>query len=341
MKDAERFRRAELLPASLPPFLHGFARKRDLWVNDQPSDYYRRHLLLHEGVHALMAEFLHGMGPPWYAEGMAELLATHDWKNGTLRLNYFPKAREDVPEWGRTKVLRDAVGAKTIPTLDDIFAYDNTAHLVVPPYAWSWAACVFFESHPKYAIAFAELRKKTKLDDGEFNVAFRDALKADWTMLSHEWQVFVSEADYGCMVDRTYLSSVPSKVIDETGLKVTLRADRGWQSSGAKIEAGKTYVIKVGGRYVLRVAPTKWESEPNGVTVHYHRGNPMGMIVGAMLDEAAPPRPTSPLLKSVPLGSGLEFLAKASGVLYLKVNESAGGLADNQGEFTLEVREKH
>lgn len=340
IRDSERFRRADLLPPDLPPFLHGFARKRDLWVNDQPSDYYRRHLLLHEGVHALMAEFLHGMGPPWYAEGMAELLATHHWKKGELKVNYFPKTREEVPEWGRVKVLRDAVAANAIPALDEIMAYDHRAHLVAPPYAWSWAACVFFESHPKYSKAFAELQKQTELDEVKFNATFAKAFHADKSLLAHEWQAFVSEADYGCDVERTYLQCVQAKPIDSKGLKLTLRVDRGWQSSGVLIESGKQYEIRVSGRYVIRTNPSKWESEPNGVTVHYHRGKPIGMILGAMLDESASPPATSPLLNGVAIGGGIDFLAKSSGVLYLKVNESAAELADNQGEFVVEVREK-
>lgn len=340
MKNADAFRRAGLFPADLPAFLHGFARKRDLWAYDQPSDYYRRHLLLHEGVHALMAEFLKGMGPPWYAEGMAELLATHRWKDGKLDLKIFPASAEEVPMWGRVKVLREAVAAKEILTLDQIFAYDNTAHRVVPPYAWSWAAATFFESHPKYAKAFAELRQKAKGDDAVFYKEFRAVLAEDMPLLAHEWQSFVSEADYGCVVDRTYVAPAAKRPVGAGGIKLDLQADRGWQSTGAQIEAGTTYAIHVTGRYVIRTAPTKWESEPQGVTVHYHRGRPLGMILGAVLDESAPPQPMSAFVTGVPLGNGLEFTAKNSGILWLRVNEPAGGLADNQGQFTVEIRTK-
>lgn len=340
MKNTDAFRRVGLFPADLPPFLHGFAKGRDLWAYDQPSDYYRRHLLLHEGVHALMAEFLEGMGPPWYAEGMAELLATHRWKDGKLELKVFPASAEEAPMWGRVKVLREAVAAKEILTLDQIFAYDSSAHRVVPPYAWSWAAATFLESHPKFGKAFAELRQKAKGDDAMFNKEFRALLAGDMPLLAHEWQSFVSEADYGCVVERTYVASGGVKAVDAGGIKLELRADRGWQSSGAQIEPGGTYEIRVSGRYVIRAAPSKWESEPQGVTVHYHRGRPLGMVLGAVLDESAPPQPISPFVTGTPLGNGLEFTAKNRGVLWLRVNEPAGGLADNQGQFTVEVRRK-
>ena len=80
MKDKARFVAAGLLPDDLPPFEHGYSRGHDLWLYEQPSDYYRRHLLLHEGTHGFMNTVLGGCGPPWYMEGMAEYLATHRWQ---------------------------------------------------------------------------------------------------------------------------------------------------------------------------------------------------------------------------------------------------------------------
>ena len=50
---------------------------REFWLFDQPTDYYVRHLLLHEGTHVFMVSFLGGCGPGWYMEGTAELLGTH------------------------------------------------------------------------------------------------------------------------------------------------------------------------------------------------------------------------------------------------------------------------
>jgi hypothetical protein len=52
MRDKERFIQAGLLPTDLPPFLNGYQRGSQIWWYEQPSDYYRRHLMLHEGTHA-------------------------------------------------------------------------------------------------------------------------------------------------------------------------------------------------------------------------------------------------------------------------------------------------
>ena len=76
IKDKQPFTSAGLLPDDLPPFANGYSWGHQFWLYEQPTDYYRRHLLLHEGTHGFMQTVLGGMGPPWYAEGMAELMGT-------------------------------------------------------------------------------------------------------------------------------------------------------------------------------------------------------------------------------------------------------------------------
>ena len=109
MKDKARFVEAGLLPEKLPPFEHGFSWGTVLWIYEQPSDYYRRHLLLHEGTHGFMNSLLGGCGPTWYMEGLAEYLATHCWREGRLTLGYMPRSRDEVPQWGRIRRIQEAV----------------------------------------------------------------------------------------------------------------------------------------------------------------------------------------------------------------------------------------
>ena len=92
MKDKAKFAGdARCCRAICPPFEHGYARPNEIWLYDKPSDYYRRHLVLHEGTHAIMHALLGGAGPPWYMEGIAELLGTHRWDGKQLELGYFPE----------------------------------------------------------------------------------------------------------------------------------------------------------------------------------------------------------------------------------------------------------
>ena len=112
IQDLEKFERAGLLPQVLPKFQHGYALGDRIFLKEQPSEYYRRHLLLHEGTHSFMLRFFQGAGPPWYMEGMAELLATHHWDGAKLTLNTFPADKNEVPFWGRVKIVKDDVAAQ-------------------------------------------------------------------------------------------------------------------------------------------------------------------------------------------------------------------------------------
>ena len=87
MQERARFEASGLLPPEIPDFLNGFTRGNEFWMNHQTSEYYVRHLLLHEGTHGFMFTVLGGCGPPWYMEGTAELLATHRWTDGKLGMN--------------------------------------------------------------------------------------------------------------------------------------------------------------------------------------------------------------------------------------------------------------
>src|SRR5262245_62756609 len=147
MKDRDRFVGAGLYPQRLPDFQFGFNIGSQIWVYEQPSAYYRRHLLLHEGTHAFMLRWLRGAGPPWYMEGMAELLGTHRWEAGQLTLGIMPARKEDVPYWGRIKIIKDEVAAGRPLSLVDIWRYDAHAHLQVEAYAWCWAASSFLDQH--------------------------------------------------------------------------------------------------------------------------------------------------------------------------------------------------
>ena len=159
MSHEDKFREASLLPADLPAFLHGFQRGYELWLREQPSEYYRRHLLLHEGVHGFMSHHLHGMGPPWYREGMAELLATHRWQRGKLQTRVMPRSREEVPYWGRIKLVQDEFAARRGKMIDQIMQFRSQDFLSTDSYAWSWAAVAFLDGHPASGSLFRTLKE--------------------------------------------------------------------------------------------------------------------------------------------------------------------------------------
>jgi hypothetical protein len=218
-----------MLTPDLPPFKNGYSRNDEFWLYEQPSDYYRRHLVLHEGVHGFMNTVLGACGPPWYMEGVAEYLATHRWQVGRLTLGFFPGNREEVPVWGRIRLIQDAVAERRAKTLPDVIRFDGRAHLAVEAYAWSWAAVVFFERHPRYHDRFAELTGLVL--ENRFNQLFYERFAAEWPTICEEWQLFIADLQYGHDIPRSAIDFVAGQPLDAAGASVDVAADRGWQSS--------------------------------------------------------------------------------------------------------------
>lgn len=332
MNDAAKFRAAGLLPDDLPPFKYGYARGAELWLHEQPTAYYRRHLLLHEATHALMQMAFGTCGPPWYMEGIAELLGTHSLVDGRLTLGVFPASAEDVPEWGRIRMVREAVAAGRALSVDDILAYPDDAHLQNEPYGWCWALAAFLDGHRRYRARFRQLPGELSADD--FNTRVRAMFADDWRELNEEWQVFVHELDFGYDLVRgaiDFKAGVPLN-----GRKtVSVRADRGWQSSGVRLEAGKTYALTATGRYQVADRPRPWWCEPGGVTIRYVRGRPLGMLLAGVLPDVPEAEAAHGLLSPVAVGLQATVTPQSAGTLYLRINDSMAELADNSG--TLQV----
>ncbi|MEZ6078977.1 MAG: hypothetical protein R3C56_25870 [Pirellulaceae bacterium] len=122
MRDRQRFLAAGFLPKEIAHFINGFQLGDRLWVNEQPSVYYRRHLLLHEGTHWIMSRKFGGLGPPWLAEGMAEWLGTHRWDGQHLEMGVIPTNSDEVPYWGRTKTIQEQLSQGVRPFAGNDFA---------------------------------------------------------------------------------------------------------------------------------------------------------------------------------------------------------------------------
>jgi len=337
MKDREKFDEAGLFPAELPEFLNGYNRGYELWLYEQPTTYYRRHLLLHEGTHGFMTTLLGGIGPPWYGEGIAELLATHQWREGTLTLRYNPRSKEESDGWGRIKIIKDRLEQNLALRIEDVLRLGPTAHKQTEPYAWCWAAASFFDQHPEYQNAFRALKDRVTQPLDQFNTAFVSELRDEWPKVGEQWQLCVQEMDYGFDFARAAIQYKPAKPLPASGTTATIAADRGWQSSGVRLEAGTTYAITAQGRYQVGDEPKIWWCEPGGVTIRYHNGKPLGILLGAIRDDENPLREDVNLAIHGPLGLSRELTPRHSGTLYLRINESPAHLADNAGQLEVTI----
>ena len=333
MKERERFAAAGLLPDDLPDFVNGYALPNEIWWYDRSSAYYRRHLMLHEGTHAFVFMARGDCGPPWYMEGLAELLGTHSLDDGKLRLGVFPSRPDDMESWDRIHLVRSAVADGRLLPLAEIMAYELGVRSETEPYGWCWAVSAFLDGHPRYRERFRKL--PDELPRKEFNRRVLAIFAGDWRDLNDEWEVFAAGIEFGYDLSRNAIEFTPGRPMPASGKELTIRADRGWQPSGVRLEAGAKYKIAATGRYQLAAGPPVWWCEPNGVTIRYRHGLPLGQLLAAVRYDD--PEAGNGFLQPTAVGLETELSPEKSGTLYLRINDSPAELADNAGMLDVKV----
>ena len=332
VSDREKFAALNLLPEENRDFVNGYARNYEFWLVEQPSDYYRRHLLLHEGTHAFMQTQLGGAGAGWYMEGMAELLGTHRWGDGKLELGAMPTSKEDVPMWGRIKIIRDAVKAGKPWPIEAVLEVDNRRQLDTEHYAWTWALAAMLDGTPAFREEFRTL--KQHVADPNFNDKFKAAFGGRWGLVNQQWAAFVDQLDYGYDVERMAIALQPAA--KRSASEVSIATDRGWQATGWKLEAGKSYRITATGQFQIANDGEPWPCEPNGVTIEYHDGMPLGALLGAIAS-TKPSEGDPTFAKPILIGNAAVIQPKSDGVLCLRVNDSPAKLGDNTGSVDVKI----
>ena len=358
--DRERFRAAGLLPDGVPDFSNGFCERNRFWMMDQTNDAYRRHLLLHEGVHAFTITLRNLDTPAWYTEGIAELLATHRLEpdaDGLPRLAVtpMPRAATDVEQLGRIEAIQRLRAADAMPGLDDVFAAEGTAHGDINLYASSWAAVALLTLHPRHAAALQTL------EQGPLDRAFTQHLRQrpgwDAALAARDYDAFTDDVDYGYDFSRSAIDWTAGAPL---GDRRTVRVDaaRGWQNSGLRLERGQRYAIRASGRAgvgqaaacqgVGQASACLLETEPDGISIDWYRHRPLGRLLAAQWVEphdAAPgARPqhdaapgARPRFVVIAEAAAATFVAPVDGPLFFKLNEPPGALADNEGGFQVDV----
>ncbi len=340
MLDRNRFERNGLIPEELPDFPYGFQYGDRMWVSEQPSAYYRRHLLLHEGTHWFMTRHFGSSGPPWLMEGMAEWLGTHRWDPATqqLEMGVIPRNRDEVPFWGRITRIQDQLNEASAPSLEAIMRYGATAHREVEAYAWSWAAVLFMLHHPDTKEAFeAMLRRPMRSDLSQTRWLFAE-LRSRWPKLRQAWNSLITDIDYGFDPENgSLVFSEASNPLGEATGQVDVDSDRSWQSSGLRVAAGQNLEIRAEGSVVLRQQSGAWLSYADGITLEYHRGQPLGRLMMAIAMPLEQEQPTQ-RLSVFPVGESAKLTVKAGGEVFFRINESSAELRDNSGQLTVTLR---
>lgn len=326
----------------LPDFEEGYQYGDLIYLREQPTVYYRRHLLLHEATHWIMWKLYGGGGPSWFMEGMADMHGTHYLNNGELKIGVIPRSIDQVARWGRLRMIDETLNRDQAPSMTEIFAYGNAREDHGVRYSWSWAATVFYTNHPKYGPMLKELYKKGIDYSDSLTRSFREELDKEWKSVQVDWNGFISDLDFGYDLDRSrvvHFNGPLKPLVPSEPYGFSLATDRGWQSTGVSVDANRPVQISCSGDFqIKRTLSSKemeWRTGPNGITYQFYRGNPLGCVIACIVSPDDPE--TTKRWSTLRVGSGGTIVPKKSGELFLKVNESSSGLWDNEGKVSAEI----
>ncbi len=356
MQDRAVFEAAGVLPADLPEFQNGYSYQGEFYLFNQTSEFYRRHLFLHEGTHTFQFGLTKIHSDQWYTEGIAEYLGLHEWKDGKLRLGIMPATVDEVPKWGRIEFLQQAIRRGETLTFAQLQNLKGPSFANTASYGWTWAAIAVLEHHPQYRERARRLR--TNVSDANFGEVWQKLFAKDLADLRDDIAIFVHGAEYGYDWERNRVEFRAGKPFppDRHEGRCSVDSARGWQASGIQLTAGQVYEISATGKVLLQQKPEHWPAEANGITLAYHAGQPLGILLGAIRDDVpevkVPPghapapknsgnlslvesemRFMSPLV----IGSGCRFRASRTGTLYLRLNDSPAQLKDNRGSLQVSI----
>jgi hypothetical protein len=354
IENKDRFQKAGLFPDSLPPFPAGFQFGRDMWVYVQSGPYYTRHLLLHEGCHAFMEWFLDGWGSPWYSEGMAEKLGLHHWisggsKNGLaeadLKLDFAVTDKSQVPYWGRINLIKKDLERDQGLALQQVISLPSSAFREVRYYGWAWAACQFLSKHELTRDVFDQLKRHVAEGQARFDARLFESLGPHLDSLERDWVLFIDELDYGLDVSKVILAAAQAGTATGTTKSFRIDSAKAWQVTSLTLRVGDRIRIRCRSR--IQVGQTvkngqaiPWTATADGITLKYYRGRPLGVLLAGTLGDAPPSRlQLDRGIQTEVIGSAGELMAKSSGRLCLRINESPAEMQDNQGVLEVEIDE--
>ncbi|MBC7966474.1 MAG: hypothetical protein H7Z17_11195, partial [Fuerstia sp.] len=347
MDARDRFERAGVLPSEEYPIRHGRHLGYRFWMNNQTADYYRRHLLLHEFVHCfLMSEYgMLDIPPLWYTEGIAEYFATHRLHADVAQSEFgiLPATVEGFEGWHRIAEIRRHFNQEPSVTgeLAGIVPLQTVLH---PPdttfqddvqYANAWALVWLINHHPELQPEFAALAAcRTRR---QFEEAMARVPETTLRQLDQVWPLYLDglhEADAANVRFPALTTLKPQGSTGDNALPAEFVMDVGqqWASTGLSLTAGQEIVIECKGRYVVEETTKPWFSEPDGITIDYVDGRPLGEVIGTIISADG-----TQTTRHIPIGTYKKLQVPIDGILWLQTNDHWSKRVQNQGTVTVRV----
>ncbi|MEZ6034423.1 MAG: hypothetical protein R3C17_15110 [Planctomycetaceae bacterium] len=343
----DRFDRAGLLPPEQYPIRHGRNLGYRFWMNNQTADYYRRHLLLHEFVHCfLMCEYgMTDIPPLWYTEGIAEYFATHKLHEdlASSEFGVLPSSVTGFEGWHRiAEIQRHFNLNPSAPVeLTDLVPLQTVLH---PPdarfvddlqYAHAWALVWLINHHPELKADFADIaasRTRQQFQDALANVS-----DSTWQQLNQIWPLYLDGLKEAAAASVRFpavkeLKSPDSQSGSSLPGEFVLTAGQQWASTGLRLTTGQEIMIECHGRCIVEETTKPWFSEPDGITIDYVHGCPLGQVVGAIISEDG-----TRTTRRIPIGSTRHLRSPIDGILWLQINDEWSERDRNHGTVSVHI----
>jgi hypothetical protein len=294
----------------------------------------------HEVVHAYCGQTFGTTGPPWYREGMAQLMSCDG--AGSPAMNFPPEIIESLTS-GQKSSIADVIRGgqheqQLCDSLDDKAAQHDGLVGLVPTsqwndensrsldylkdtYAWSWLVCHLLEYSPNYRTRFRTLGQDYLANrEDTFGKLFDPVAN----QLAFEYQFTVDHMAPGYRVDlcawdwdkrfRNLEGCRPmrSKIV----------AARGYQASGLLVAAGQSYAYSARGTWTT-------DAQSGPVTAD-------GSTPGTGRLEAVVMRDFQ-LSEPILLGRDGKFSAPSDGQLYLRCRDAWNQVDDNEGSVVVAI----
>ena len=204
------------------------------------------------------------------------------------------------------------------------------------PYAWSWALCTFLATHPATAEEYRTVCQQW--DTAQFQRTFHQFWTRHKTVIDSDWELFRESLCYGFDLPRGATTrGEATPLATGASREVKLLADHGWQGTGIAVRAGQSIHISATGRVTLHQTTQPWVSEPAGISIRYSEGRPIGRLLAAV--QRSTPAPSGPVRhwQFFDIAAGTTLKVAEAGTLYLRVNDRWNELADNTGEYRVQI----
>ena len=316
-------------------------------MNNQTADYYRRHLLLHEFVHCfLMCEYgMRDIPPLWYTEGVAEYYATHQLHADVAKSEFgiLPSSVAGFEGWHRIAEIRrhfnrepSATGelAEIVP-LQTVLHPPDTTFQDDSQYANAWALVWLLNHHPELQPEFAAVAACRT--DRQFEDALADVPESTWKQLDQVWPLYLDGLHEADVANVQFPALTPLKPQGSNGdirlpAEFVLDVAHQWVSTGLSMIKGQEIVIECKGRYVVEETTEPWISEPEGITIDYVDGRPLGEVVGTIISADG-----TQTTRRIPIGSEKKLQSPIDGILWLQTNDQWSKRKKNHGTVAVRI----